>query len=65
MTVDGASVCYGGDGDDAGCKDPGMSLALQMDIVDLSRMSGRPSRLLPVVTPSREPGPLPALYCNA
>ena len=56
VTVDGASVCNGGDGDDAGCKDPGMSLALRMDIVDLSRMSGRPSRQFPVVTASRGPG---------
>ena len=65
VTVDGVSVCYGCDGDDAGCQDPrdiitrsgwiGVSLALQMDIVYLSRMSGRPSRMFPVVTPSRGP----------
>ena len=66
MTVDGVPICYGGDGDDAGCDDPrdiiarsgwiGVILVLQMDIVGFPRMSGWPSRLFPVVTPSRGPG---------
>ena len=66
VTVDGVPVCYGGDGDDAGCEDRrdiiarsgwiGVILALQMDIVGFSRMSGRPSHLFPVVTPSSGPG---------
>ena len=59
-------VWNGGDGDDAGCEDPldiiarsgwiGVILVLQMDIVGFSRMSGRSSRLFPVVTPSSGPG---------
>ena len=66
QTVDGVPVCFGGDGDDVGCEDPrdiiarsgwiGVTLALQMDIVGFSRMSGRPSRLFQVVTPSGGPG---------
>ena len=66
VTVDGVPVCYGDDGDDARCEDPrdiiarsawlGVILVLQMDIVGFSRMSGRPSRLFPVVTTSSGPG---------
>ena len=65
-TVHGSPVDYGGDGDDAGCEDLrdiiarsgwlGVILVLQMDIVGFTRMSGRPSRLFPVVTTTSEPG---------